>query len=132
MHESRTLGEFQCDKAASRSDESTFFFLQVFIVIFLTPNMVVNDFLYLRSQIFLSDVESVVINEDHFINLFGLVLCLKLIPEEEIVLRYVTVSEMSDDLKLAEELITIAVDHWNVENAALLRIVVAESKGTDH
>ena len=94
--------------------------------------MVVDDSLDLRSQVFLSDVESVMINEDDFIDLASLVLRLKLIPEEEIVLRYAAISEVSDDLKLAEELITIAVDHWNMENATLLRIVVAQSKGPDH
>ena len=94
--------------------------------------MVVDDSLDLQSQVFLSDVESVMINEDDFIDLASLVLRLKLIPEEEIVLRYAAISEVSDDLKLAEELITIAVDHWNMENATLLRIVVAQSKGPDH
>ena len=93
--------------------------------------MMVNDPLDFWGQVFLSDIEGVVINEDDFIDLTGLVLCLEFIPEEKIFLRNAAVSEVCDYLELAEELITIAVNHWNVEDAFLTRVVVAEGEGAD-
>ena len=92
----------------------------------------IDDAFDFRSQISLTHVEDIVINQGNLFNILSRwVLLPELIVEVELALVDLAVFEVQNDLEVAEEVGAVAVDDWYPLLVELLGVVVSKADGSN-